>query len=223
MIKPRGHTCTRAHTHTRFENTVLDAVAELAGFVFRRSLACRERQHQFASSPGHHRSLMRQVILPLLGGSRRSRRMVETWSRMLSPASVGKSATAAGTRKHAPRDGGSARTSAGRSGVKSGSGEICQHQHIRSGCMECVGASICDHQLYRSKCMECVGAGICPHQRQRSKCQECVGASICQHHRRRSRCKECGGASICQHQRIRNRCKVWRWGNLPAPTQKEQV
>ena len=37
--------------------------------------------------------------------------------------------------------------------------------------------SMCEHQRIRSRCMECKGSGICEHQRIRSKCKECRDAA----------------------------------------------
>ena len=48
----------------------------------------------------------------------------------------------------------------------------CEHNHRRSQCKECGGASICEHKRIRSKCKECGGALICEHKRIRSQCTE---------------------------------------------------
>jgi hypothetical protein len=52
-------------------------------------------------------------------------------------------------------------------------------------------SQICEHDHRRSQCKDCLGSGICPQKRQESFCKECDGSQLCEHDRRRSRCKEC--------------------------------
>jgi hypothetical protein len=84
----------------------------------------------------------------------------------------------------------SARTTAEEAGVRNAAG-ICEHNHIRHQCKECVGPSICEHNHQRNQCQECGVVGICEHNCVRNQCKQCVGASICEHNFRKSRCKEC--------------------------------
>jgi hypothetical protein len=114
----------------------------------------------------------------------------------------------AGTAGKAQRGEGVDGTVAGGGAVKKGRAKY-QHNHIRSQCKECGGASICEHNRIRSRCKQCGGASICEHHRRRSDCKECGGSGICEHNRQRSRCKQCGGSGICEHNRRRSECKQY--------------
>jgi len=91
---------------------------------------------------------------------------------------------------------------------------ICEHKKRRTRCIDCNGTGICEHKKRRSACVDCNGSQICEHKKQKSKCVDCEGKGICIHQKRRSICIECDGSGICEHKRRRSQCKECNGTNI---------
>ena len=97
----------------------------------------------------------------------------------------------------------------------------CEHQKIKTRCVECKGSEICEHNKQKSICKECGGSQICELQKQKRNCKECKGSEICEHNKQKSYCKECGGSQICEHNVQKYTCIECK-GNGICEHQKEK-
>ncbi len=89
-------------------------------------------------------------------------------------------------------------------------GSICEHNKNRSKCIICKPSLICEHNILKNKCKTCNPNILCIHNKQKTKCIKCNGGSICEHNKEKYTCKICKGTGICEHNMTKYNCSICR-------------
>jgi len=99
----------------------------------------------------------------------------------------------------------------------------CQHNKLKSRCVECNGGSICQHLKVKIYCKLCGGKAICEHDRIKYSCKECKGSAICEHNKRKRLCKDCNGSGICLHNKRYDACHICNINNYIIKKQRDSI